>query len=103
MDKKERTKFRNTVKWKRFRAYIKKKQNNIDVITGKKLLKGSNLHHLDLNSDNYSNLENEDNFVFLNKQTHEMIHWLYRYYANDKSILDRIKLYLDRMVEINED
>lgn len=67
------------------------KQKGIDPITKKKLCKGCNLHHRNLSADEYENLENENDFVLLNKQTHDSLHWLYRYWKSDPGILDRIK------------
>lgn len=94
--------FRNSKKWKSFRSQIYKKQNGIDAITHKKLLRYANLHHLDLDEQNYENLSNEENFVFLNKNMHKVVHELWRYYKTDQEILDRLKVVLDKMLEINK-
>lgn len=72
------------------------KYNNKDAITGKKLYKGWTLHHLDLNPENY-NILDENNFIPLNKKTHDVIHFLVRY---DLSILDQLKHYLEKMKNI---
>ena len=96
-----KTKFRTTKLWKEFRQKMRDKQNGLDYITGKKLNKFWNLHHLDMSIENYEKLE-EDNFICLNKQMHETIHILFRYYKNDKDILNRIKQVLDKMIELNE-
>lgn len=74
----------------------------MDIITNKKLLKGANLHHKNLDEKEYENLSNEDWFVFLNRSSHEVVHWLYRYYVNDKDIINRLTNLLDEMVEINQ-
>ena len=52
-------------------------------------------------AENYDKLI-EENFVAVNKQTHEALHFLFRYYQKDKTILDRLKTVLDRMNELNE-
>ena len=52
--------------------------NGIDVITGKPLRKGWQLHHLDMELERYANL-NPEKFICVNRQTHEMIHWVFRY------------------------
>lgn len=101
MTQKEKTKFRATVKWKQFKANIQSKQHNIDPITLKPLYKGANLHHCDLNSNHYTDISNEDNFVLLNKHTHETLHFLFNYYKDDESILDRFEFYLKKMKELN--
>ena len=43
----------------------------------------------------------EDNFICLNKQMHETVHTLFRYYQKNPSILDRLKEVLDRMNKLN--
>lgn len=58
---------------------------------------------MDLREENYENITNENNFICLNKKAHDCIHYLYRYYVKDRSILDRTKEILDRMIEINEE
>lgn len=72
-----------------------------DYITGNKLRKGFELHHMDLNPEHYENLDNKENFLCLNKLTHKMLHWLYNYYKNDKKVINRLVEVLERMCEIN--
>lgn len=93
MTQKEKAQFRKTKEWIAFRKRIAEKYNNKDAITGKKLYKGWTLHHLDLNPDNYKIL-NENNFIPLNKKTHDVIHFLFRY---DLNILDKFDYYLKIM------
>ena len=95
---KNKTRFRATSRWKNFRASMYKKSGGLDEITGKPLRKGHwNLHHLDLDSDNYEVLE-EDRFLCLNNQTHDFLHWAYRYYRNDgKAFIDSFEDALERM------
>lgn len=97
----KKSKFRASAKWKRFRAYMKAKYKK-DFITGFPLRKGWNLHHLDLNEDNYENTTNESHFLCLNKQTHETVHNLYRYYIKDDKVLNRLSTVLKQMKKINE-
>ena len=96
-----KAKFRQSKEWRVFRKKIFDKQGGKDIITGKKLYKGYNVHHLDMAAENYDQLI-EENFIAVNKQTHEAIHTLFRYYKNDKDILNRIKQVLDKMVELNK-
>ena len=96
-----KAKFRQTKDWKAFRKRVFDKQDGKDIITGKKLYKGYNLHHCDMAAENYDKLI-EENFIAVNKQTHETIHTLFRYYRDDKDILNRIKQVLDKMTELNE-
>lgn len=97
----QKSKFRSSSVWKKFRSRLKS-ERKVDYITQKKLLKGFNLHHCDLREENYQNLENEDNFVTLNKQTHEIVHHLYRYYVSDETVIQRLEEVLRQMKEINE-
>ena len=97
----KKSKFRQTKEWKNFRKRIFDKQDGKDIITGKKLYKGFNCHHLDVAVENYDQLI-EENFIALNKQTHEALHFLFRYYQNDKDILEKFKEVLDKMVELNK-
>lgn len=95
-----KAKFRATKAWKEFRQKMFNKQNGKDFITGKKLYKRYNVHHADMSAENYDKLI-EDNFFALNKQTHDALHFLFRYYKTDKTILDRLKQVLDKMTELN--
>lgn len=97
-----KSKFRATAKWKRFRSEMKK-THGVDLITQKPLLKAWNLHHLMLTDDMsvYSDITDETHFACLNKQTHEMVHWLYRYYVKDKSIIGRLEDLLEDMYYLN--
>ena len=96
-----KAKFRKTKEWREFRKRIFDKQNGKDIITGKKLYKCYNVHHLDMSADNYDKLI-EENFIAVNKATHEALHFLFRYYKNDKYILNRIKQVLEKMTELNK-
>lgn len=112
IDGKTKNEFRKTNAWKEFRRkfYIKEKKKlkngkikdipNIDPISLKKLNRTFNLHHMDLNPNHYTNL-NEDNFIPLNNQIHDLLHKLYNYYRKDSSILERFKIVLDEMCKIN--
>lgn len=91
-------KFRGTKAWKSFRESFNKEK---DAITNKKLYSGWNLHHCDLNPDNYDKLIKE-NFVPLNMQSHEFIHWIYNYYRKDKDVINRLLTILEMMYKLNE-
>ena len=76
--------------------------NNKDCITNKPLRNRWNLHHLDLREENYTVLK-EERFRPLNSDTHDCVHFLYRYYKKDPFIIDRLRTILDLMVRMNED
>ena len=96
-----KTKFRTTAKWKKFRSKLKK-ERKYDAVTGKPLLKGWNLHHCDLNESHYSDISNEDNFECLNKNSHEFVHWLFRY-KNWREVLANTYKILNKMERLNDE
>ena len=96
-----KAKFRQSKEWKEFRKIIFDKQDGKDIITGKKLYRGYNVHHLDMSAENYDKLI-EENFIAVNKQTHEALHFLFRYYQKDTTVLDRLKTVLEKMNEVNK-
>lgn len=95
-----KSKFRATSKWKNFRKKMKAEQK-VCQLTGRPLLKGWNLHHLDLREENYEIIKDKSRFVCLNKKSHEFIHFIYNYYKNDKDVIKRLVQILDRMKEVN--
>ena len=97
---KDKNKFRASKQWKEFRKKLSSSRKT-DELTLSPLRKGFNVHHLDLNKDNYCNLENEDNFCVLNKKTHDVVHFLYTYYRKDKNVLKRLEYILEKMCELN--
>lgn len=98
---KKKTKFRKSAKWLKFRHYINVKQRGLCYISHKKLLKGATLHHCDLNEKHYEDLSKPENFVFLNKSLHEVVHTLWRYYKDDPDVITRLVEVLERMKQIN--
>lgn len=102
MTKDEKAKFRKTMKWKNFRKKIKEKCPR-DTITKKLLRIDWNLHHIDMRDKNYTDLSDPHKFTPLNKDTHEMIHWLFRLYRHDKQIIKRIEKLLEAMYRYVEE
>lgn len=100
-NQKKKRSFRNSKAWKSFKHVISVKQGGLDFITKAKLRKYSALHHIDLNPANYTDLSNENNFIFLNNECHKLVHYLYTYYKKDRELIDRLKNVLDLMVEVN--
>lgn len=100
MNGKEKEKFRRTSTWKAFKKLMDKLQP-FDYVTKKKLTKRHQLHHLDLNPEHYTILDN-NNFINLNPETHKIIHWIYSRYTRDPEIINRIKEVIDIMYKINE-
>jgi hypothetical protein len=94
--------FLQSLAWKRWRYTLVDYYENKDCITNKPLRKGFNVHHLDCRSEHYTILK-EERFRPLNKDTHDCVHFLYRYYKKDPFIIDRLREVLDLMVKYNED
>lgn len=99
-DQQIKKKVRDTPEWKQLRIDIQEEYDNKDPITNKKLIKGFNVHHCCMKTEEYDNLDIE-RFRPHNKKTHDFIHWLFRYYVKDHDILDRIKEELDLMEQLN--
>lgn len=49
--------------------------------------------------EEYSDL-NPDLFETLNRQSHEVVHFLFRYYVNDEAIMERLTDFLKRMKDL---
>jgi hypothetical protein len=98
-------KFRKSPEWKEFRSHVATLFDHKDPITGKKLTKGYNVHHMRTNQDpeNYCNITNESEFIPLNSYSHKLLPYLFGYYKKDKSILCRLQDILDKMCELNMD
>jgi hypothetical protein len=97
-----RAAFRKTKAWKDFRQHMFEIQS-IDPITNRKLLKGANLHHRCLDSNQYQILE-EDRFVLLNRQSHKLLHIVYgdeRRKKDWRKILDNLRIQCEEMDKYN--
>ena len=96
----EKTKFRRSSKWLRFRKSMKAEQK-FDPVTGSRLGPTCNVHHLDLNEDNYKDLGNRENFVCLNTQTHEVVHWLWQAHGGWRNAVYGLIRILRRLEQLN--
>jgi hypothetical protein len=75
MNSQERKRFRQTKRWLEFRKRLIEEQKT-DPITGNRLSKTANCHHKLLDYDRYTDLT-EENFVILNKNSHDCVHFLF--------------------------
>lgn len=100
----EKEKFRKSKEWKEFRARMAVLFNHRDYITGKRLIKGFNVHHLKTEQDaeNYQDISDESNFIPLNSYCHKMLHYLFLHYRKDKTVIDRLVEVLDKMMELSD-
>lgn len=78
--------FRKSKKWLNFRKKKMNDQKGIDPITGCKLTGRWNCHHKNLNEEEYENIEQEENFIAINRTTHDAIHWILRYVKKYKDL-----------------
>ena len=101
MNKSERHKFRRSSVWRKWRLFVKKFYKCRDYITGLKLTRTWNCHHMCMNPTKYDDISDIDNFIPLNEDTHKFIHWLYNLWKYDHDIILRIKQVLDKMEELN--
>ena len=97
--------FRKSKEWLDFRKVVAEAFNNKDFITGKKLTKGFNVHHLRTEQElgGYCDLSKVDEFMPLNRYTHKLLHYLFTYYKKDPLILERLREILDRMIQLSND
>ena len=98
---KKKRNIRKSKAWDAKRKSERKRAGNKDEITLKPLRKGWALHHEDLDAENYGNLDGDD-FLCVNNLTHKMIHWLWTYYKTDTQIIDRLRVEMIKMAEINK-
>ena len=100
----QKDKFRKSPEWKEFRTHMAEVFKHRDYITGRKLAKGYNVHHLKVNQEpeTYCDLSNESNFIPLNSYSHKLLHYVYTYYKKDKTILNRLQEILDKMCYLTE-
>lgn len=95
---KHKQEFRKSAKWKKFRAYMKNKYK-VDAITGKPLRAGWQLHHLDMRDEHYEDLK-EENFICLNRNSHKIIHEIFRY--DIVAYMFNLNRYLEKMKLLNK-
>lgn len=50
--------------------------------------------------EEYADLQPEL-FECLNRQSHDVLHFLYRYFVNDEAVVDRLRDLLERMKELS--
>lgn len=67
--------FRKTPRWKAWRRYLIEKQKT-DPITGSKLTRSANCHHMDMREENYENLD-ESRFIIMNCKSHSLLHFVF--------------------------
>ena len=77
-NQKWKKKFRYTLKWREFRKKMILR-DKVDYVTGAKLTKLCNLHHLVMTDkeEEYTDLSDESKFICLNILTHKCLHFIW--------------------------
>lgn len=98
-----RAAFRKTKEWLNLKIFKKNEQDNKDYITGQPLRRGAALHHCDLDVAHYSNTEDKSRFIFINRQTHTVVHFFLTYIKkyHDLRVLDKAYEEIKREAELN--
>ena len=100
---KDKRRFRDSKKWKDFREHMKTLQNETCQITGARLTRLWQLHHMNLDETKYDELIDE-NFVCLSWNMHKVVHALFvksKPRAWRSRVLNLIRI-LKKMEKLNE-
>lgn len=100
---KMKTKFRSSKEWKEFRQKMKNKQR-LDALTNQPLRSNFSLHHMLLDPSKYRDLSIEDNFLCLNRNSHQFLHFAYSVAKRigKTRFLNNVYFALDYMLNVNE-
>ena len=90
---------RQSHEWKELREEVRKSQRT-DPLTNSRLTKDFNCHHMDMNPDNYSDL-NREKFVGLNKLSHTVIHF-FAEMKDWRAAVAKLTELLERMEELSD-
>ena len=94
-----KNKFRNTFIWKDFRIKIKNKRKT-DALTGRKLTKTWNLHHIRTDSRFYTDLD-EDFYMALNNEQHNVWHIIYEEVRKDPQYIRKLEESINYALKLN--
>ena len=101
-NQKSKRKFRESRRWKDFRRQMYERSGRECAVTGNRLTKLWQLHHMDMAEEHYENLKPE-NFVCLSWNMHKVVHALFvksRPREWRKRVLNLIKI-LKKMEKLN--
>ena len=97
---KEKNLFRTTSFWRNFRRSLKEKRK-IDFLTGRKLTKTWNLHHMRFDPRLYTDLD-EEYFMCLNNQMHELLHICISETMKNPHFLDKLREVVEYHIKLNK-
>lgn len=101
-NQKSKKKFRDSKRWKDFRRQMYEQSGRECAVTGNRLTRLWQLHHMDMSEEHYENLKPE-NFVCLSWNMHKVVHALFvksKPKEWRKRVLNLIKI-LKKMEKIN--
>ena len=101
-NQKSKKKFRDSKRWKDFRHQMYEQSGRECAITGNRLTRLWQLHHMDMSEEHYENLKPE-NFVCLSWNMHKVVHALFvksKPKEWRKRVLNLIKI-LKKMEKLN--
>ena len=75
-NQKSKKKFRDSKRWKDFRRQMYEQSGRECAVTGNRLTRLWQLHHMDMDEEHYENLKPE-NFVCLSWNMHKVVHALF--------------------------
>ena len=93
--------FRQTKKWKEFRQKMRDR-DKVDYVTGAKLTRLFNLHHLKMTNieEEYTDISDDSEFICLNPLTHKCLHFLWG--KDWRKRLQKISELLEIMDKVNK-
>ena len=101
-NQKSKKKFRDSKRWKDFRRQMYEQSGRECAVTGNRLTRLWQLHHMDMSEEHYENLKPE-NFVCLSWNMHKVVHALFvksKPKEWRKRVLNLIKI-LKKMEKLN--
>jgi len=94
--------FRASKAWKDLQRKKKAQQLGYCAVLMTKLTKTANLHHLNLDATKYTDLSNEDNFVYLSNKVHDCVHLLYGSKCGWRNAIGRLIAIFEKMDKVNK-
>ena len=94
--------FRASKAWKDLQRKKKTQQLGYCAVLMTKLTKTANLHHLNLDATKYTDLSNEDNFVYLSNKVHDCVHLLYGSKCGWRNAIERLIAIFEKMDKVNK-
>ena len=82
---------------------MKERQDGKCAVTGAKLTRTANLHHLNLRAEDYADISDPTHFAYVSNNAHSCIHWLWRSRLGWRTVMKNLATILEDMEKINND